>query len=997
MAMKDIQFDEQPFQLEAISAIADIFDGQYPADGAKLQVLQSELAQEGLLAGMTQDFSVRGNNLQLTDEHIAKNVQKIQEKNGIELPSFGETIKNGKNFTIEMETGTGKTYVYIRSALEMARRYGWRKFMIIVPSVAIKEGVLNAIDTMRSHLETEYDDVGYFNAGIYDSKNVRAIKEFATSDDVELLIATIDSFNKDSNLMNNPQEAIGYQKPIDVLANVQPIVIVDEPQTKMSTEKSKKALHSLNPLFVLRYSATHRKGEYYNLMYQLDPVAAHQQNLVKTVYVRSAGIDGAASKPYIKLLEIRTRPTGGPEAKLELNKRVNGSVQIKTQWVRDGKDLEELTENDAYRGYVLDGISAREGSEHVSFEGSSDDLFIGDSIGGFNDQVMKAQIKSTISAHLEKEKALTDVGIKVLTLFFVDKVSSYWEVDDQGNYTPGKIQKWFKEELDQQLANERYASIYEKFDREKLYDAYFSILRKKKANTEQYIDSDASTNAEYKEAESEAFERIMKDKKGLLDKNNPLRFIFSHSALKEGWDNPNVFQICMMRDSNSPLDRRQTIGRGLRLPVNQDGVRSFDKSINQLTVVANESYEEFAENLQKEYVRDGIVFGRLRSNAFSRIIEVETGTDIGFITSKAIWEQLVNTGYVSDKGVLTDQFKPDTMEFKNELLDDLEDKHKKYIDQIIDVMQNYELRHTIKQDNPVKVKYNKEILRNTDFNELWDKINQKTTYSVAFNSEELIKNASELVANMPVVQPVKVIQKEGKLQYVQGGIDGQDVGGSRTISVVEVVSIPDIISFLQKETELTRNTIAQILIQSGRLDDLLKNPTDFKFTVLEKIREITRDVQIENVQYTIVPGKQTMSQYRLEEELGKEVIKQLEQVYKVQRKDRTLSDYIPIDSGVESKYAAKLDNDPNVEVFVKLPSEFKIYTPFGGYNPDWAYVYNLDGVKKLYFVRETKSTTDQEELQRATEKAKVKCARIHFKAIDVDYDLATGESPLVSV
>lgn len=312
-------------------------------------------------------------------------------------------------------------------------------------------------------------------------------------------------------------------------------------------------------------------------------------------------------------------------------------------------------------------------------------------------------------------------------------------------------------------------------------------------------------------------------------------------------------------------------------------------------------------------------------------------------------------------------------------------------------MLDYELRNIIKKDQPVRVRYNKEILQNQDFKVLWDKINQKTTYSVSFDSDELITNAAELIANMPQVQAVKVVQREGRLQYVRGGIDGMDVGGQRTISVIEVVDVPDIISFLQRETSLTRNTISQILVKSGRLNDLLKNPTDFKFAVLGKIRETTRGVQIDKISYQIVPGRQTMSQYKLEEQLGKEVIKQLEQVYKVQRVDRTLSDYIPVDSPVnEWKFAQKLDHDPKVEVFIKLPNEFKIATPFGTYNPDWAYVYNDDGIKKLYLVRETKSTTDQEELQRESEKAKVKCARVHFGAIGVDYELATGDSPLIS-
>jgi type III restriction enzyme len=993
--MQNIRFDEQPFQLAAISAIADIFDGQYAADSQKLMEVQAKIAQqEGAQMPIVQDrdFTVRGNSIQVSDELLVNNLRKVQERNGIELPSAAENYKYGRNYTIEMETGTGKTYVYVRTALELARRYGWRKFMIVVPSIAIKEGVANAIETMREHLESIYGDVGYFNTSIYNSKNTGAIGDYARSEDVELLITTIDSFKRQDTHMNREQEDLGWQKPIDVLSNVQPIVIIDEPQSNMGAA-GKAAIDRINALFTLRYSATHRRGEFYNLMYSLSPVEAHKENLVKTVYVRSAGLDGAASKPYVKLLDIRTRPVGGPEAKLEIDKRINGSIQKKQQWVKDNTDLEILTENDAYRGYVLDGISAREGSEHISFEGSSDDLYIGDAMGGFDDLVMRAQIRSTIAAHLEREKALKERGIKVLSLFFVDKVSSYLDVDDAGNQIPGKIQKWFVEELKEQLSTDRYRDLYSGFETKDLYDAYFSILKKKKTGEELIVEEGSVSSSDYKLAEAEAFERIMRDKKGLLDMSKPLRFIFSHSALKEGWDNPNVFQICMMRDANSPLDRRQTIGRGLRLPVDQSGVRSFDKTINQLTVIANESYEEFAANLQKEYVSEGVVFGKIRSNAFARLIDIETDKEIGFEKSKQIWQSLVDNGFISASGELTGKFTPGVFGFELGLPAQLKDFDR----EVQDAMQDYELKNIVKEDKPVKVKYSKQILRNDDFNRLWDKINQKTTYRVDFSTDELIDRAVELVANMPKILPVRVVMKEGKLQYTQGGIDGADVAGSRTMSVVDVVEVPDIISFLQRETSLTRQTLADILIKSGRLGDLLINPTEFKFAVLTKIREVTQTVQIDKISYTAVPGRFTMTQRKLEEQLEQEVIRQLDKIYKVQRVDRTLSDHIPVDSEVEKGFARKLDQDPNVEVFVKLPGDYKIPTPFGNYNPDWAYVYNLNGEKKLHLVRETKHTTDQQELQRETEKAKVACARVHYASIDVDYELATDKSPLVSI
>lgn len=992
MAVNKIQFDEQQFQLAAIEAIADIFEGQYAADSQKILTLQAKLATEGsLLADMTQDFTIRGNSIQISDEMLTNNIRQIQERNGIEVPSISLTHSYGKNYTIEMETGTGKTYVYIRTALELARRYGWRKFMIVVPSIAIKEGVFNSIDTMRENLEGIYNDVGYFKASIYDSKNTAAIGEYARSEDIELLITTIDSFKRQDTHMNREQEDLGWQKPIDILAKVQPIVIIDEPQSNMG-EAGRTALKKLHALFTLRYSATHRQGEYYNLMYQFGPVEAHKEGVVKTIYVRSAGLERSVTKPYVKLLNVRTRSNGGPQAKIEFDKRVNGVIQKSSQWVNDNTDIEEISGNDVYRGYVIDGISAREGFESISFEGNSDDLSIGDSIGGFNDGVMKAQIKSTIEAHLRKELALKEQGIKVLSLFFVDRVSNYWEVDDSGNYLPGKIQKWFVEELKEQLKNSKYSDLYTQFDFNKLYDAYFSILRKKKTNTEQIIDEETASSADYKEAEAEAFERIMRDKKGLLDINTPLRFIFSHSALKEGWDNPNVFQICMMRDASSPLDRRQTIGRGLRLPVNQKGIRSFDPKINQLTVVANESYEEFALGLQNEYKSDGVFFGKIRSNAFAKISDINRDkiSGIGFDKSKKIWENLVENGFINNQGELTSQFTPNVINFSL----NLPDEFKPYEKDIISVMNDYELKNIIKRDNPVKVKYNKQILNSPEFNKLWDKINQRTTYRISFDTEKLIEEAANLIKNeINNIQPVRIIIKEGKMEYTKGGISGQDVGGRRNMSVLEVVSVPDIISFLQRETDLTRNTIAQILIRSEKLDLLLINPTEFKFAVLEKIQKVVRSVQVRDISYTIIGGE-IMSFRKLEDQLEKEVILQLEKLYQVQNKEQTISDYIPTDSNVEKSWASKLDNNPNVEIFMKLPSEYKIPTPFGTYNPDWAYVYNEDGNKKLYLVRETKGVTDINDLEREREIAKIRCAQKHYKTIDVDYKMVGEKSPI---
>ncbi|HWL29425.1 MAG TPA: DEAD/DEAH box helicase family protein, partial [Burkholderiaceae bacterium] len=661
MGNTGFQFDpRQQYQLDAIAAVVNLFDGQ-PKDSDKLAVTlhgtPAETAEGQLAVDTAQEIGAIGNNLVLDEPAILANLQAVQDRNGLEQ---SESLAGGKlEFDIEMETGTGKTYVYLRTIFELAQHYGFGKFIILVPSVAIREGVNTSIRLMREHFRDLYPALP-FDAGVYRGDRAEDVQAFATATGVQILVMTIDSVrgNANTRIIHQTRDRLNGLRPIDYLKATRPVVIMDEPQN-MESLLSQSAVGELDPAFTLRYSATHRQLR--NLVYRLDPVDAHELGLVKQIVVDSVAQQGADAAPYLKLVEV-TNTRGTFKARLELSCRAaNGSVARKTKTVKRDDDLATTTGNPAYDGWRINGLSIDPVSVELSNHGT---LLQGDSIGGASGAIYREMIRQAILEHLRKEAALRDKGIKVLSLFFVDKVASFLGDGTNNEDANGEFVQWFDEIfIEERNRSAHYRQLLPQEPRE-LRRAYFSQLKKKGGKVE-FQDSSGATKAD-----DDAYELIMQDKQRLLDMDEPVRFVFSHSALREGWDNPNVFQICTLREMGTETERRQTLGRGLRLPVaktERGYERIADRGIATLTVIANESYAAFAERLQDEYKAAGVAIGQVRPGEFAKLVRLDAdgkATDelLGYKASQEIFRHLHSHNYLRD-GRTTPVFTPDATGF----------------------------------------------------------------------------------------------------------------------------------------------------------------------------------------------------------------------------------------------------------------------------------------------------------------------------------------------
>lgn len=957
-----IKYDsQQPFQIKAIDAIANVFEGQ-PHDAEMFASALKGEAARGAQAGLFNEIGAVGNNLLLDEEAILQNVQAIQGENGIE-PVMQ---LDGMNFSVEMETGTGKTYVYLRTALELAKRYNFTKFIIIVPSIAIKEGVKSSLESMREHFTLE---AGYapYEASVYDGKSPEVVQSFATSTMTQFMIMTIDAIRGNRKLVvREARDKLNGIAPIDYLAAVNPIVIMDEPQN-MESELSTSAIADLNPLCTLRYSATHTRN--YNMMYVLDPVEAHRQNLVKSIVVANAQQQGSDAKPYIKLLEVRNTPR--LEAYLELLvKDKNGNIGRKPLWVKHHDPLDVRTGNSIYEGYTINDISTIPANVEIGTHGV---LMQGENWGGNEDQVLRAMIRETIKEHIKREYLLRDSGIKVLSLFFVDRVASYLTYDDDGNAVDGRFVKWFDDlyrEESKKYAN--HLNLPE--EPSEVRSAYFAEMRKGGKST--LTDSKEGRGNSDDET---AYDLIMKGKEKLLDQANPVRFIFSHSALKEGWDNPNVFQICMMRESSSENDRRQTIGRGLRLPVRQNGTRVFDEQINQLTVIANESYRSFADNLQKEYKKAGIQIGYVRKGEFARImLHGEGSQTLGHAQSVEIWDHLQRRGMIDGDGKVLANFTPQNVGFTLDLPGNLQQYHS----EVVDIIASCKIDKFVKDArNKQTIRLNKEVLYSPELETLWKKISRKTTYRVSLDSGHVTMAAIETIRHAPEIKPLRIEVVKSKMRLVRGGFHNAGVVGESTTNLEGTFELPDVVKELQDATSLTRRTIVDILQGSNRLHEFIKNPYDYIQMVKAAVKKVLADTVMDGVQYE----KMAEEVYELREfqrDSEDEVERFVDRLYEVQHSQKSITDKLALDSATEQEFAKYLDNREDIKLFLKLPAKFVIPTPVGPYNPDWAIVKEVDGHEKVYMVRETKNGGE-----RSDELAKINCAAKHFEEIGM-YDYA---------
>jgi type III restriction enzyme len=749
----------------------------------------------------------------------------------------------------------------------------------------------------------------------------------------------------------------------------------DEPQSVDTTPKANNAIKTLNPLLILRYSATHSNP--YNLLYKLDPIRAYDMRLVKQIEVSSIRTGDNFNETFIRLDRIGYAGNAKtPHAKATIHEDTKTGPKPKSITLKQGTDVSEQTTRRGYDGYIVTNICAEEGLEHVEFANGTT-LQLGQTEGGMGEETLKSQIFQAVEEHFKKERRFKGMGIKVLSLFFADKVANYRRYDDEGARQNGIFANWFEEAYREFSQKPMYKELIP-FEAEDVHDGYFSEDRKK-GKVVGLKDTSGSTKAD-----DDTYHTIMRDKERLLSAEERLRFIFSHSALREGWDNPNVFQICTLREMGTDRERRQTLGRGLRLPVSADGSRVFDDSINRLTVIANESFEDYAKGLQNDIEKDlgdGFKFGRIADIAFARIFDPASDEPIGQERSKQIWKTLVDGGYLDDKGDITDKFTPEKDSFVMDVPPEIEPMRPALVDE----MKRYIFKNRIVNVRDRRgLTYNKRVELSEDFKTLWEKINKKTRSRVEFDTVDLIQRATAKIKKMETILPVQILIDKTEVSLTEAGVEGGRVLDSKANYAREVRFLPDILAFLQRETELTRGTLVEILKQSGRLGEFKVNPQAFMTEVSKLITRTMNELVIDGIKYERLEGQ--TYEMRLFEE--KEIEEYLSRLYTVQSiDDRTPYDFVPFDSEVERDVAEKLDSSEAVRFFCKLPNWFKIPTPLGDYNPDWAVVLERD--VKLYLVRETKDTHDRNK-RRDSENKKIDCGRAHFDAIGVDYEVATN-------
>ena len=975
------------YQKDAINAVIDLFEG-LPSNPSGFEV--NLAPNHGMLFG---DLGI-GNVSTFDNESLLQNLQGVQNRNSIlKSESLNSTEEPYKfpNFSVEMETGTGKTYVYLRTIFDLNQRYGFKKFIIVVPSIAIREGVLSSFSIMADHFKSLYSNLA-FDHFVYSSEDLSKVRQFAISNNIQIMIINIQAFQRDAgdvenynilseeerkklNVIHQEQDRMSGRRPIEYIQATNPIVIIDEPQSVDNTAKAKKAINTLNPLFVLRYSAT--LNDPYNLLYRLDPIRAYDMKLVKQIEVSSVSAEKDFNKAFIRIDSIGyAKNATKPHAKATIYEDTPSGPREKKVTLRHESDIGSQTNRADYDGYIVSNISAECGFERVEFSNGLS-LQAHQEQAGMSDDVMKQQVRQTVEEHFKKEKKLKDKGIKVLSLFFIDRVANYRSYDEDGNPQKGKIAVWFEEAYSELLKKPQYKNVLS-YKSEEVHDGYFSS-DKKKGKVVSFKDTSGSTKDD-----DDTYRLIMSDKERLLSSEEPLRFIFSHSALKEGWDNPNVFQICSLREMGTERERRQTLGRGLRLPVNQYGERIYDENINRLTVIASESFEEYADGLQKDIESDiggGFKFGRIDKVGFSQIINSQNDTALGQEESQSIWKALVDYGYLTKAGDITEKFTPEKTDFKLELPENM----LAHASAITDELRRYIFKNRIANARDRKtLKFNKRVELNEDFKSLWDKINKRTKYSLEFKTSDLIQKAVEKLKKMNPIQPVKITINKTELELGQAGVEGGRVLESKTVNVDELSYLPDVLSFLQRETQLTRGTLVEILKQSERLRDFFINPQSFMTEIAKLLNRALQELAVDGIKYEQVEN----SVYEMCYFEQSEIEEYLSRLYEIQSKDdRTPYDYIPYDSEIEKEIAEKLDTNESVKFFCKLPRWFQIPTPLGNYNPDWAVVTEND--TKLYLVRETKSTHDRD-ARRELENQKIECGAAHFKALGVNFKVATN-------
>lgn len=1013
-----LQFKHQKFQADAAKAVVDVFAGQPYLNPSYMMDRGSGNYQQSLTE--EEDFTGWSNHKivpELNDRLILEHIQTIQRANQIK-PSM--KLEGRFNLTIEMETGVGKTYTYIKTMYELNRAYGWSKFIVVVPSIAIREGVYKSFQITQEHFAEEYGKkIRFF---IYNSAQLTEIDRFASDSSINVMIINSQAFNargKDARRIYMKLDEFRSRRPIDIIAKTNPIMIIDEPQS-VEGKQTKENLKQFNPLMTLRYSATHKSDSIYNMIYRLDAMEAYNKHLVKKIAVKGITESGStATESYIYLESINLSKAA-PTATIQFDfKGVTGIRKI-TRTVSEGYNLYDNSgQMEEYKeGFVVSRIDGRDDS--VEFINGIK-LYAGDVIGKVSeDQLRRIQIRETILSHIERERELFYKGIKVLSLFFIDEVAKYKQYDAAGQPMNGPYADMFEEEyrdvvehLQIGIGEDEYVKYLSEILAEKTHAGYFSIDKKGKL-----IDSKANEKRENtKEKMSndvDAYDLIMKNKELLLDRNpkkSPVRFIFSHSALREGWDNPNVFQICTLKQSSSDVRKRQEVGRGLRLCVNQDGERMDTNvlgadvhNVNVLTVIASESYDSFARGLQNEIAeavadRPKAVTAEL---FIDKVIKDDKGNElvIDSDTAHAIQYDLIVNGYIDKKGLLTYKYYEDKANGEIKVAEEVID----YAASVIEIIDSiYDSRSVGIEDarkNNVELEVDEDKLAMPEFKALWNKINSKSVYVVDFDTDELVRKSINSLDKKLIVSKIYFKVETGSMEQIKSKEEltrGMSFVKKKSSSYGNVIAANsnvkyDLIGKLVDETGLTRKAIIQILqgIQPATFNQFKNNPEEFIIKVAALINDEKATAIIQHITYDVMDEKYSTDVFTdptIKGRLGVNAMKANKHLY----------DHIVYDSSNEQAFATKLDINENVAVYVKLPDGFYISTPVGHYNPDWAIAFHEGKIKHIYFVAETKGSMDSMQL-RLIEESKIHCAREHFKAIssgEVVYDVVDSYETLL--
>ena len=1011
-----LQFKHQKFQADAAKAVVDVFAGQpyltptYMMDRGV--GYQQSITDEEDFTGWRNERIVP----ELSDKIILEHLQKVQRANQIK-PS--EKLEGRYNLTIEMETGVGKTYTYIKTMYELNKHYGWSKFIVVVPSIAIREGVYKSFQVTQEHFAEEYGKkIRFF---IYNSSQLTEIDRFASDSSINVMIINSQAFNakgKDARRIYMKLDEFRSRRPIDIIAKTNPILIIDEPQS-VEGAQTKERLKEFHPLLTLRYSATHKTDSIYNMVYRLDAMEAYNKRLVKRIAVKGITESGSTATDGYVYLEGINLSKADPTATIQFDFKGATGIRKKTAKVGIRFNLYDNSGNlDEYKnGFVVKFIDGRDNS--VEFLNGIK-IFAGDVVGKVSEeQLRRIQIRETILSHIERERQLFHKGIKVLSLFFIDEVAKYKQYDEAGNPYNGIYAEMFEEEyndivgnMQREFGDEDYIQYLNAISAHDTHAGYFSIDKKGKMT-----DSKVSDKKEKTSDDIDAYDLIMKNKELLLDrdpKRSPVRFIFSHSALREGWDNPNVFQICTLKQSSSEVRKRQEVGRGLRLCVNQDGERmdvnvlgNDVHTVNVLTVIASESYDSFAKGLQTE-LADAVV-GRpvaVTADLFKgKVITDIKGNEqvVDRELAQAIHFDLIVNGYIDKKGILTDKYYTDKANGEIKVAEEVADSRDAIINILDSVYDSRAMQPENARDKNVELQVDPEKLAMPEFKALWQRISPKSVYVVDFDTDELVKKSIDAINQKLHVSKVFFKAETGTMEEIKSRdelLEGSAFSKSKSSTYDSSKRIHtnnsvkyDLVGKIVSETGLTRKAVVEILvgIEKTVFDQFAYNPEEFIIKASDLINDEKATAIVQHITYNVLNehyDTDIFTEPTIKGKLGTNVMKA----------QRHLYDHIVYDSTNERDFASDLDTNTNIAVYVKLPDSFYIATPVGKYNPDWAIAFYEGAVKHIYFVAETKGSMSSMQL-RLIEESKIHCAREHFKAIsngNVVYDVVDSYQTLLN-